>query len=217
MTQTCILVLGMHRSGTSALTGVLNLLDVYLGTTLMKANFANEKGYFENDKLFKVNEALLSQCDSSWDDVFYNEEKLQHVEEMDTLKAIIKQEFEFSNIFAIKDPRLALLFPIYKKVLEELNVSIRIILPYRNPVEVASSLNKRDGISMEKGMLLWAFYFLLAEKYSREYDRVFIDFNALIQYPQKSIATISQRLNLDLSTKYAQNREKIEEFLEPNL
>ncbi len=217
MKQTCILILGMHRSGTSALTGVLNLLDVYLGNTLMKANFANEKGYFENDKIFEINEILLSQCDSSWNDTFYNEAKLECIQEVDTLKSIIKKEFEYSNLFAIKDPRLALLFPIYKKVLESLSIDIKIILPYRNPLEVASSLHKRDSMSKEKGMLLWAFYFLLAEKYSRDYDRVFIDFDILMTNPQKIMTIISEKLHIDFNAKYAQHKEKISEFLEPNL
>ena len=75
MKQTCILVPGMHRSGTSALTGTLYLLDVYLGKDLMPGNFANKKGYFENNTLFKINENLLSQINSSWDDVFFDETK----------------------------------------------------------------------------------------------------------------------------------------------
>ena len=59
MKQTCILVLGMHRSGTSALTGLLSMLEVYLGNELMEGNFANTKGYFENNSLYKTNENLL--------------------------------------------------------------------------------------------------------------------------------------------------------------
>ena len=55
MKQTCILILGMHRSGTSALTGVLSLLDVYLGSELMPASEDNKKGYFENKNLYRIN------------------------------------------------------------------------------------------------------------------------------------------------------------------
>ena len=53
MKQTCILVLGMHRSGTSALTGVLGLLDVYLADTT-RGDENNKKGYFENSKVLFV-------------------------------------------------------------------------------------------------------------------------------------------------------------------
>ncbi|MBE3607097.1 hypothetical protein CCAL13119_09185, partial [Campylobacter sp. RM13119] len=217
MKQTCILVLGMHRSGTSALTGVLSLLDVYLGSELMKANIANEKGYFENDILYRINEKLLSEINSSWNDVFYNEEKICNIKDTEELKAVIKSEFEYADIFAIKDPRLAFLFPVYKKILEELNINIKIILPYRNPIEVANSLNKRDEMPLEKGMLLWAYHFLLAEKFSRGYDRVFIRFDELMSNTSNVIQDVSEKLNINFLDKFSENKKDIEEFLEPSL
>lgn len=215
--QTALLVLGMHRSGTSALTGVLSHLDIYLGNELMDADFGNTKGYFENSKLYKMNESLLSQIGSSWSDVFYNEKKLSKIENIDALKELLVQEFEYANIFAIKDPRLAYLFPLYKKVLDELDIEIKIILPYRNPIEVANSLHKRDKMVLEKGMLLWAYNFLLSEEFSRGYPRVFVSFDELIANNQKVVEEISSRLELDLAQKYSQNKSKIDTFLEPNL
>ena len=211
--QTCILVLGMHRSGTSATNGMLSILDVYLGSDLMKADRDNEKGYFENNVLYRINENLLSQIHSSWDDVFYDENKLEMIGKLDELKDKIRSEFKYSNTFAIKDPRLVFLFPIYKSVLEELDIDIKIILPYRNPLEVANSLRKRDELSLEKGMLLWAYHFLLAEKFSRGHDRVFIDFDELINDPEKVIESISSKLNLNLMEKYQSKREEIHDFL----
>jgi len=215
--QICILVLGMHRSGTSALTGVLSLLDVYLGSELMKENFANEKGYFENNKLYRINEKLLAECNSSWDDTFYSKEKLNKLSSFDELKEAIKAEFEFSKIFAIKDPRLAFLFPVYEQVLKEMDVDVKVILPYRNPVEVASSLNTRDAMSMEKGMLLWGYHFLQAEKFSRGYERVFLGFDELMNNTAETIKKIDAKLHIDLYEKYEDNKEKIDDFLEPDL
>ena len=106
MKQTCILVLGMHRSGTSALTGMLGLLDVYLGSELMEESLANVKGYYESNTLCRINDKLLYQIDSSWDDVFFEEEKISNVKDVGDLKNYIKNEFEHSDNFAIKDPRI---------------------------------------------------------------------------------------------------------------
>ena len=217
MKQTCILVLGMHRSGTSALTGVLSLLDVYLGSELMKANFANEKGYFENNILYRINEKLLAQINSSWDDTFYDEEKLYNIKDVEELRVAIKSEFQYAETFSIKDPRLAFLFPIYKQVLNELDINIKIILPYRNPIEIATSLNKRNGMPLEKGLLLWAYHFLLAEKFSRGYNRVFVEFDKLITDTSPVIDTISSKLFLNFKDKYNQNKKEIDAFLEPSL
>lgn len=215
--QTCILVLGMHRSGTSALTGTLSLLDVYLGTDLMFDEKSNKKGHFENNFIYEINEKLLSEINSSWDDVFYDENKLEDIKAVNELKTVINKEFQYAKLFAIKDPRLAFLFPVYKKVLEELGIDIKIILPFRNPLEVANSLNKRDDMPLEKGMLLWAYHFLLTEKFSRKNDRVFIEFDKLISDTFGTINEISEKLKLDLNKKYQEKKKEIDEFLEPGL
>jgi len=215
--QNALLVLGMHRSGTSALTGLLSKLDVYLGSDLMRADFANEKGYFENNILYRINEKLLAQIGSSWDDIFYNKEKLDAIKEIGELRSAIKSEFEYAKSFAIKDPRLALLFPVYEKVLDELGINIKIILPYRNPLEVANSLKRRDNMPLEKGMLLWAYHFLLAEKFSRGYERVFVSFDELIVDTSKVVESLSTKLHINFLDKYSKSKKEIEEFLEPSL
>ena len=215
--QTCILVPGMHRSGTSALTGTLSLLDVYLGKDLMPGNLANKKGYFENNTLFRINERLLYQINSSWDDVFFHEAKPKSIKESDELKNTFINEFEYVKVFAVKDPRLVYLFPLYEKILQELKINIKIILPYRNPLEVATSLNRRDNMPMEKGMLLWAYNFLLAEKFTRDYERVFVNFDELITNTAEVISQISSKLSIPLDEKYKQNQRQIDAFLEPGL
>ena len=73
------------------------------------------------------------------------------LKKIDELKLALQSEFEYSNIFAIKDPRLAFLFPVYKQVLEDLDINIKIVLPYRNPIEVANSLRKRDISYTKRG------------------------------------------------------------------
>jgi len=215
--QTCILVLGMHRSGTSALAGVLSRLEVYLGSDLMKADEDNSKGYYENKNFYQINQSLLEQINSSWDDVFYDEEKLDKIVDTIQLKEMIQKEFTYSNLFAIKDPRLVYLFPIYKKILEELDIDIKIVIPYRNPLEVGASLRKRNGISLEKGMLLWIYHILIAEKFSRNHPRFFLSFDDLMTQPQKILKEMSKALDIDLYQRYKKFSKEIDVFLEPSL
>ena len=215
--KACILVLGMHRSGTSALTGVLSMLDVYLGSELMENNLANVKGYFENNLIYKFNDDLLSRADSSWDDLFFEEEKITNLVINNELNNLIINEFKHSDLFAIKDPRIVLLFPVYKSALEELDINIKIVIPFRNPAEVATSLRERNGFSLEKGMLLWAYHLLLAEKYSRGFDRVFIEFNELMSDTKGTLTLISEKLNINFMPKYALSKKQINEFIEPEL
>ena len=217
MRQICILILGMHRSGTSALTGTLGLLDVDLGNDLMTADEGNAKGYFENQNFYQINEDLLSQIDSSWEDIFFDEAKLDNIRDTIELKNIIQSEFEHSSIFAIKDPRLAYLFPVYEKILKELDIDIKIIIPYRNPTEVATSLKHRNQFSLNKGMLLWAYHILLAEKFSKDHKRIFIEFNELMTNTKSVIKQISEKLEIDLYSKYNEKEEYLKEFLDPGL
>jgi hypothetical protein len=217
MRKTCILILGMHRSGTSALSGTLSLLNVYLGNDLLDANIENEKGYFENRKLFQINEEILYKIESSWDDLFYVPSKLESLGDFPKLEKTILEEFENSQVFAIKDPRLPYLFPLYENVLNKLNIDIKIIIPYRNPLEVAQSLQKRNAFSLEKGMLLWAYNLLISEKYSQKYQRVFIAYEQLLSDAEDVIRLIYDHLEIDLLDNFKKNKDLVYTFLEPNL
>ncbi len=218
MKQTCILVLGMHRSGTSALTGSLYNLGIDLGNNLLEADNANQKGYFENSKIVQINDIILSSIDSKWDDEFFNLEKLERINyEIQNIKDIIEKDFKNSELFAIKDPRLCYLFPLWEKALKELNINIKVLLPYRNPIEVSNSLVKRDNFTKEKGLLLWMHYFLLAEKFSRNYNRVFVNFNDLIFSTDKVMNDISLNLGINLNNKFQNNKNKISNFLQKDL
>ena len=64
-----ILVLGMHRSGTSALTRVLNLYGAALPRRMIPPNPNNEKGYWEPKVIVRIHDELLSAAGSRWDDV----------------------------------------------------------------------------------------------------------------------------------------------------
>ncbi len=217
--QTCVLILGMHRSGTSALTGTLNLLDISLGNELLEPKNDNQKGFFENKSIVEINESILESLGAHWHDVFYVPEALSTLDSSlrDKLKKVIVKEFEGSPLFAIKDPRLASLFPLYESVLNELSIEIKIIIPYRNPIEVARSLSNRDKFTQEKAILLWTYNILWAEQFSRAYRRVFVEFDELISDTEKSIVTISEKLNIKLLEKYRQSRSSIDDFLEPSL
>src|SRR6202035_743232 len=67
--STAIIVLGMHRSGTSALTGMLHHLGVALGERLMPATADNPRGYLEHIDIVAAHERILSALGWSWDDI----------------------------------------------------------------------------------------------------------------------------------------------------
>lgn len=215
MIQTCILVPGMHRSGTSALTGLLQQLGVFLGDELIEAMPSNEKGHFENRALFGRNEDLLKRFGASWEDVFV-EGKIGGIpDEVSELKSTLATEFKGTSLFAIKDPRLALLFPHYKRALTELGIEVKVVIPYRDPFEVADSLHARNGFSIEKGLVLWGLYFFMAERFSRDCPRWFLSFEGLLADPRGSVENLDERLQLNLLARYDEAR--VSEFLTGNM
>ena len=214
--QTCILVLGIDHSATTALMGVLSQLDIYLGSRLIKSGESNIKGYPKDSMLYQMNKNILAQIESSWDDLYYNEIKIDQIEGIEELQELIEKEFEYADIFALQDPHLIYLFPLYQKVLQNLDIEIKVILPYRNPFDMVEELEKQEGIIIENGMLLWVYHFLLAEKLSRGYERVFVSFDELLQESASTINEISAMLHLNVESKYLQKEVAIEEFLEQN-
>ena len=198
----CLFVLGMHRSGTSALTGLLQLLGVDLGSDLMAPQADNEKGFFENNKVVKLNERILAALGSDWDDLrplpagWWEREDIRAFQ--DEMAGVLTGEFGQAGLFAIKDPRLCRLMPIWTGVLDRLGLPFSSIIMMRNPAEINLSLEKRDGFSRLKSSLLWAQHVLSAERYSRDHPRVFIDFARIIRRSRPGRAADGRSAGLGL-------------------
>ena len=198
----CIVVLGMHRSGTSASTGVLHMLGVNLGTNIMPPSTDNPKGYFENLQVYEINESILKDLNSSWDNFLLDLSSIESTQKEHFVKYIqkfIKQEFAYSDVFAIKDPRICLLFPLWEEALSGLGIEIEILIPLRNPMEVAKSLKKRNDFSINKGLALWLSHFIAAEKYSRNYKRLISNFDSLINDTKQNVRELASFLDLTYS------------------
>jgi len=198
----CVVVLGMHRSGTSVLTGLVSLFGGYLGSELMPSTKDNPKGYFENNRIYVLNEKILKETGSSWDDYSFvtddikEEQFLKYVSEA---KVIIQDELKFVKRTIIKDPRVCILFPIWEQALLELNINIKIIFAYRSPLEVALSLKTRDGFAIEKGLLLWSHYFMQAELFSRKFERLIIEYDVDFRNLAIFLERVSNFIGIELT------------------
>ncbi len=212
----CILILGMHRSGTSALSGILHILGVYQGLDLLPPSNENRKGFFENKHILDFNEKVLDDHGASWDDLFFDGKKLIIDKYAEELKTLISEKFGHARCFSIKDPRICLLFPIYEKALTELGITIHPLIIYRNPLETAVSLQERDRFSLEKGLILWLEHFLLSEKYTRSYSRIFVQFDQLLRDHRTLITTIQETWGLNLEID-PDKQERLSSFLQSDL
>ena len=217
MSKKGIFILGMHRSGTSALSGVLNILGLELGDDLMKKDEYNPKGYFENNRIFLFNEKILNSVGSSWSDETFNIDsisKSQFDNYVKEAKEIIEDEFRYVKNFLIKDPRISILFPIWERATLDLGYEIKTVIAYRNPLEVAKSLKRRDNFNFEKSILLWAKHTLDAEYFSRKYDRASIIFDDLLDNPNRVVNDLAKLLDIDINEK---KQKYISSFLDKSI
>ncbi len=218
-----LIILASSRSGTSALGGSLNILGISMGKILLSSAYDNPKGFYENKDITEFNNSiLLSAISSSWDDLTPIHARVINyfLKRKDLLeKAINIVELHYSSdiIFGIKDPRMAILFPFWEKVFKKLDLDINVILPYRNPIEVALSLQNRNNFSTEKGLLLWAKYSLYAEFYSRDYKRVFVSYDDLLNKTDYIIDKIIHCFNLKFPKDYRYMKPQIADFLDTKL
>jgi len=217
----CVFIVGMHRSGTSALTGTLKLMGVELGKELMQPWADNPKGFFENNKIWKYNQKILENFGSSWDDPFLYGENWTLKQDLSLFKPyienLIEEEFSSTPLFAIKDPRMCVLFPLWQEICADKEIIPLCLLPFRHPMEVAQSLRKRNGFSIERGILLWINYVLTSESVTRGFPRVFVKFDDLCLNPKFQLDSISSRLGFTFPCIYENIKIDIESFLDRDL
>lgn len=214
------LVLGMHRSGTSAVSGVLYHLAVHLGRTVSPAGPSNPKGYFENTRVMLLHEELLASLGSTWDDPrplpagWPDDHRLAPWR--NRLAAILEDEFGGAPLWAVKDPRLCRLLPLWLPLLEEASVRVVALLVVRHPAAVVASNAKRTGMRREQALELWLEHTLAAERDTRRLPRAVLSYERLLANWQREVADVAARLNFPLSFD-APRVAQVNAFLDGNL
>lgn len=216
----CLVVFGMHRSGTSALSGALSIAGLNPGKELFDPAEDNPKGYFENARVTTLNEKIFRELYTRWNDsllipdAWWDFDKFG--EYFEQLVKILEEELAENKTMLIKDPRLCVLLPFYLKAFRQLNIAPSFVICSRNPMEIAASLEKRNHLPLEKSLLLWMDHLLKAEFHSREFPRLFISYYDFLREPIGILNLIEEKLNPGLVlTEETEN--KISEFLDPGL
>jgi hypothetical protein len=217
-----VFIIGMHRNGTSVLTRILNLMGMHLGNGFMiPGNKYNISGHWELGQIVRANEELLDDLYSAWDDVCPLSEGWQAAFNVSGYKEkishILDQEFADSRLWGVKDPRISRLLPVWESILKDRPVKSHYLIMVRNPVEVAMSLEKRDGFSSGKSYLLWLRYMLEAEKQTRGKDRLFVSYQDMLS-DWKILATkIENAFGFTFPDKVEDAADSVETFLQKSL
>ena len=219
--NTVLFVIGMHRSGTSALTRVLNLGGVTLPANLMMGVQDNPLGHWEPIDFVAINDAILGKLDQSWATLWPVDLRLVSRHDRDELyssaKNFLANCFAGTNVILLKDPRLCLLSPFWREACEDLGLRYSAVLTVRSPQEVSLSLAARNGIADEAAQLLWWHYSISAEIFTRGWRRRFVSYERLLRDPLgvlRRVAPLNRRIERRPSQIIV---AEISKYLDPNL
>lgn len=215
-----IVVLGMHRSGTSVVTRSLQVMGVDLGDRLMPAHKdVNPKGFWEDLDFYHLDNEILEALDCDWcylRPIRKKDLKILH-EDGFYLRAknLLYQKMEKYSVFGIKEPRITKLLPFWKDVFESSGFDVRYIITLRNPMSVAKSLEKRDELCHEKSYLIWLEHVVNSLTESAGSKRTLVNYELLISNPRIEIEKIAAMLELSIDPHEFENYRS--EFLDDEL
>ncbi len=195
-----VIVLGMHRAGTSMVAGVLARLGVDMGRELMPPNRGNPSGYYENVEFVRLNREILGQKGNvvlplpSQADIIKQKNKFSS-----RIKDLVEQS-QTSPLWGFKDPRASLTIGLFLPYL----VNPYFIVCQRQPLAVAKSLKKRDGLDIEVGLKICAEYNRRLNKFFAQnpgLKKMFIAYEQAVAEPFKTARALADFLGLAADDK----------------
>ncbi len=216
-----VVVLGMHRSGTSALTRVLSLAGAELPSNVMAPNVGNEDGHWEPQEVAELNEQIFADLDSGWSDTLGPRDFRRRILELDkylpNAREVIRRNYGDANMIVLKEPRISLFVDLWREALCREGFNPSFIISVRHPAEVSESLKYRDGFIKNKSLILWAVYMLSCEEKTRNSNRMFIKYEDLMTDPEVVLDRIETELGLRLPRRTWGSLVEIQEFLKIGL
>ncbi|MDF1793327.1 MAG: hypothetical protein P1U88_15545, partial [Thalassobaculaceae bacterium] len=220
--QSALLVLGMHRSGTSALTRVVNLLGVDLGTDLMDAAEGNnERGFWEHQGVVDRHDRLLADLGMRWDDPrAMPDDWLEHPATRtarEDLESILDAEFADAPLWGVKDPRMCRLLPLWRQMLDARGVRVMTLHMLRHPLEIARSLERRDDMPRGRALMLWLRHQIEALEFSADIPQSWASFDRLMAGWKTEMARVDADLDLGFAARFDAVSGEIDGFLDAGL
>jgi hypothetical protein len=216
-----VVVLGMHRSGTSSAAGALVRLGAAAPRHLLAPNADNERGFWESPVIVGLNNAILAAGGSDWKDWRKFDPNKIEASKAKAFRAraeeTLAEEFDDVGFAVMKDPRMCRLMPFWGPVFADAKWSVRALLPIRSPLEVGQSLYCRDGLSPAYGCLLWLRHVLDAEIETRGMARAVLDWPQFLGDRRKALTRVSEQWGFIWPHWYEEAFSEVDEFVSADL
>lgn len=221
-----VLVCGMHRSGTSALARVCNLLGGALPQPLVEPAVGNELGHWEPAEVVAMNDRALLSAGGDVNSVYPTDPDWLRSQSAKAFVGDVEayvRRLRGPQTWFIKDPRISVLAGLWREGVENSGAKPRFIIAFRNPWEVAASLSARqlhhfpDEVwPLERGLALWLKYTLEAEKASRGSPRSFVSYEGFLGDWRGEVRRIYDQAGLEKPSIDAAIEQQIDDFLKPD-
>jgi hypothetical protein len=212
-----LLILGMHRSGTSAVTRAVNLLGAEIGKNILLPGQGNAEGFWEHYDAARLDHDLLQAFGHAWFDIRRLpadwQKQTASREALKGIKTIIQQELSGHPLVAIKDPRMCLTAPLWIEGFEAAGFEVQCLLMVRDPREVVDSLQAREQWPRAPIFLLWAHYMMEAVLATRTLKRSLITYDQLLEDWRGTLGRVARELELSWPRDEAAASPDIDAFL----
>jgi GT2 family glycosyltransferase len=213
-------VIGCHRSGTSAMARTLALAGASLPQRMMAPRPDNPTGFWEPLEIAALNDRVLESLGGRWQDV----SAATSAERLDLFatpfvpqaREQLRVDYAAADAIVLKDPRISLLVPLWDSALLREGFRPQYVIMVRSPFEVAESLHRRNHIDRERGLQLWSSHLLSAERHTRGLDRIFVSFDDLLADAEAVLHRVEAAFGISLPQRDGA-RQPIRSFLDPSL
>ena len=223
-----VLVLGMHRSGTSLCSNILSMLGIDMADTIAGPRLAspgpdNPHGHWERWEIAEFHDRILALFDREYLGPFHDF-PLPVAWWADPRVAQIRREMIAflqrrmgDTIFGFKDPRTIRLLPVWHQIIAELQLAPKIVLCLRNPAQVARSLHARDGLDPEIGEYRWLVHMIDFFRYLNAYDFSLVEYEAWFDRPDKNVERLRDFLGVEWQQSASELNLALSGIIDPGL
>ncbi|MEO8848706.1 MAG: glycosyltransferase [Casimicrobiaceae bacterium] len=198
-----IVVLGVYRSGTSALTRALNLCGALLPEAVHSPQMGlNPTGFWETEDVTDLDSRLIEQLGGKWNRVDFKlpDEGPVIDEFRDDVHAILREVYHDAPLILIKDPRICALGPAWHRALTDYGYRPGYVVSVRHPLEVAKSLRAGGGGTLQAGLALWRAFMCHVQDFVATVDApvLHMNYEMLLQDWRAVITRVGRRLDVPL-------------------
>ena len=209
-----VCVIGMHRSGTSVVARMLNLLGVSLGPEdeLLEPAPRNPAGFWENSRVVELNDELLDALGGNATTPPVLADGWEDAPELDALReragALVATFSDGGGLIAWKDPRLSLTLPFWRTVAPVTHI----VHCLRDPVEAAPSLARWHPIDLGRAGELWLRYVVSA---CRLGEQLLVRYDEVMASPRQAASSLAAAFGLP--EPGPETLESVETTIDPRL